>query len=287
MIISNSEVDTFLRCRKQHWYQYVLGLYPRKLSRPNHIGLLGHHILEVYYRYIKEGFSRVDAFHAGMNELIAAHAHVDSDVVALVSQRFMQYYEYYPTEDFDIVDVEGVYKTPLNDRITYGLTLDLLVKYHTGPWRGQYVVIDHKFKYNFLTADENSMHVQTYKYIWTLRKLGFPIKRALINQIRYREDIRDIDKLFSRIEMNPKTPEHIDNIMAEHLKVSEEIYTLKREPVAVSSLGASRRLNGNECKMCYFRLPCHLELIGKDPSGTLASMYSPSDPHTFYRQYGY
>lgn len=286
MLISNSEVDTKLRCNRLHYYQYALGLYPKKVSRANSIGNLGHHVLEYYYRAIMEGESREDAFHAGMAQIIEAPNHEDYEIVRLVSQRFLQYHERYQNERFKVRGVEGVFSIPLENGTTYPLTLDLLVEYVDGPLAGQYVVIDHKFKYDFFSTDELSMHVQTYKYIYALRKLGYPVKRSMLNQIRYREGIKDIDKLFKREILEP-TDIQLENIMREHMMVSSEIANVKQQPVSWYAQNAPRRFNPKDCGFCYFRIPCRQELLGKDASATLTDMYAPEDPSTFYRKYGY
>lgn len=286
LLISNSEVDSKLKCNRLHYYQYALGLYPKTLGRANRIGLLGHHVLEYYYRTIMEGGSREEAFQAGMDQVIASHEHEEIDVIQLVSNRFMQYCERYKNERFKVVGVEGVFSTPLDNGTTYPLTLDLLAFYEDGPWEGQYVVIDHKFKYDFFSPDELSMHVQTFKYIWTLRKLGYNIKRSMLNQIRYREGIKDVDKLFRREILEP-TDIQLENIMREHMAVSSEIVSCKQQPVSWYAQNAPRRFNAKDCSYCYFRIPCRQELLGKDASATLTNMYAPEDPNTFYRKYGY
>lgn len=287
MIISNSEGDTYLGCRRQHYYRYALGLYPKTLSRANHIGLLGHYVLEHYYRAIKDGASRDDAFHRALDALVEADGHEEDDIIALISKRFMQYHEYYAKDTFEIVGVESVHKVDMNDHITLGSTLDLLVKYVEGPWAGQFVVWDHKFKYNFLTADELSMHAQTFKYIWALRQQGYEIKHSVINQIRYRSDIKNVDKLFLRTELTPSDI-LVKNIMTEHLTVAEDIYDHKTKPVSWYASHAPRRLNGQmACGNCYFRVPCRQELLGVDVSRTFTTMYATSDPNTLYKPYGY
>lgn len=233
-----------------------------------------------------EGASRDDAFQAGMDQIVLAPEHEELDIVRLVSHRFMLYHERYRNERFKVVGVEGVFSTELDNGTTYPLTLDLLVYYDDGPWEGQYVVIDHKFKYDFFSPDELSMHVQTFKYIWTLRKLGYNIKRSILNQIRYRDNIKDVDKLFKREVLEP-TDIQLENIMHEHMAVSSEIESCKQQPVSWYAKHAPRRFNAKDCGFCYFRIPCRQELLGKDASATLANMYAPEDPNTFYRKYGY
>lgn len=288
MIISHSEVDTFLGCRRLHYYRYALGLFPKKVSRANNIGNFGHYVLEYYYKALKDGASSEDAYEAGMQAIMRAFGHEDPDIVELVSSLFSKYYQKYSheTELFEIVDVEGVHLVPVTDDITYGLTLDLLVRYIKGPLTGQYAVIDHKFKYNFFTADELSMHAQTFKYIWALQKKGYPIKRSILNQIRYREDVRDVTKLFRRVELVP-TSVQLDNIMAEHMQTAQTVHDAKTQPVAWYAQNAPRRLNSRDCQNCYFRVPCRQELLGVDASLTLATMYTPEESSSIYRQYGY
>lgn len=286
LIISHSEVDSFLRCKRSHYYGYALGIIPNKFSRPNNIGNLGHHILETYYRLRMTGETKKDAFHGGMAELKRAKGHEDIEVIDLVGERFIQYVGYYDDNDFRILDVEGVHTLKLNDHITYGMTLDLLVEYTSGPNKGNIVVVDHKFKYNFETTDSLSMHVQTLKYIWALRKLGYPVKGSMLNQIRYRIDVHDTYKLFKRQPV-PYTDVQLENIMQEHLYVAEEIYNTKTQPVSWYTYNAPRRLSPRECTGCYFRIPCRQELLGKDVSLTLTSMYSPERSDAYYRPYGY
>lgn len=232
------------------------------------------------------GASRDDAFQAGMDQIIASYDHEDIDIVRVVSNRFMLYHERYQKDSFRVVGVEGVFSVPLDNGTTYPLTVDLLVEYTSGPWAGQYVAIDHKFRYDFFTPDELSMHIQTYKYIWALRKLGYPIKRSILNQLRYRDGVKDPDKLLKREILEP-TETQLESIMSEHMAVSSEIETAKQQPVSWYGKHAHRRLNMRDCGHCYFRIPCRQELLGKDASATLANNYAPEDPSTFYRPYGY
>lgn len=233
-----------------------------------------------------EGASRDDAFQAGMDQIIESYKHEELDIVRVVSNRFMLYHERYQRDDFRVVAVEGVFSVPLDNGTTYPLTVDMLVTYDSGPWAGQYMVIDHKFRYDFFSPDELSMHVQTYKYIWALRKLGYPIKRSMLNQVRYRDGIKDQEKLLKREILEP-TDIQLENIMAEHMAVSTEIQANKNQPVAWYGKHAPRRFYARDCSGCYFRIPCRQELLGKDASATFATAYAPEDPSTFYRKYGY
>lgn len=286
MIISNSETDLFLGCQRAHYYKFGLGLSPKTMSRALHIGLLGHQILESFYIALKDGASRLEAISTAMDELNNAYEYETPDVVNVVSNCFIHYIRQYDDDSWRIIDVERVYRIPLTEEITFGFTIDLLIEYVKGPYRGQLVVVDHKFKYNFPTTDELSMHTQLYKYMWGLQRLGYPVTHGLMNVLRYREDIVDKNKLFGRYELRPQG-DQLKNIMGEHLAVAGDIYEVKSQPVAWYREHARRRLNGRDCAYCAFRVPCRQSLIGIDESRTLTSMFTPGGNQGPYKPYGY
>lgn len=257
------------------------------MSRALHIGLLGHSILETYYRSLMEGNSKEDAIESANVAIAEAFDYESPDVVSIISNRFLLYLRHWTDDDsWRIVDVEGVYRVPITDEITLGMTVDLLIEYTKGPFQGQMVVIDHKFKYNFPSPDELSMNVQLYKYIWGLQKLGYPVRFAIMNCLRYREDIVEQYKLFNRYELRPKG-DQLENIIREHLAVAEEIADVKRQPVSWYANHAPRRQNPRDCEKCYFRIPCRQALLGLDESRTLATLYTPDGRQGPYKPYGY
>ena len=149
------------------------------------------------------------------------------------------------------------------DDIDFGMTLDLLVEVTTGPLRGQVLVVDHKFCYNFFTNEEIEMNSQLPKYIVTLRELGFNVRKAVLNQIRYRGDIKDGNKLFRRSYVSP-SPTRLSAIMEEQLKVSELVLDRVRMPVSEYRRIARRSMSKRNCGMCSFRGPCSMELDGRE-----------------------
>lgn len=285
MTISNSEVDTFLRCEKLHYFSYVLKLHPKNVSQPNSIGNLGHHILERYYRLQMDGESRRNAFHGGLELLTDAYEHESPEVIDRVMDRFSKYDKFYQNDVFKVISVEGKYYTPLNDHNTFGMTLDLLVEYPVGPRKGL-VIIDHKFKYNFDNAEEISMHVQTKKYVWGLKQLGIPVKQAVLNQIRYRPDVKDPDKMFRRQDIKAGPIEE-KTIIEEHIRVSEKILERKEKSVEWQERNSDRRFYPKDCGTCYFRIPCRQDLIGVDPEPTFKAMFTTVQDDSYYKPYGY
>lgn len=283
MIISNSEIDTLGTCERLHYYKFGLGLQPKKNNYPIRVGVAGHRVLETYYRAGLTSNDRREWYLAAVNELAvlmsSCRTEEDSDIMNLVSRRFQQYVTHYPIDnkEWRIVDVEGQYQIPLSSDITYGMRLDLLVEVMTGPWRGQFIVVDHKFCYAFQTPEEIQMNAQLPKYILTLRYNGFKISRGILNQIRYRDDIKDETKIFRRAPMKPNEI-RMAAMMEEQLKSSIDVAKRLNMPVADYREQSRRHLSKFVCGFCQFQLPCSLELDGKDveASRVLAMDYKES-----------
>jgi hypothetical protein len=273
VIISNSEVETFQKCQRKHWYAYGLNLAPREKALPLRSGILGHSVLEKYYRAKRAELSHDECVQEGLSVLAAYMLHPDVEVYSIVLKRFLEYAEHYKHEPFRVLDVEGIYTMPLDNGIEYALTLDLLVEYISGQYKGQQVLIDHKWTSDFWSADAVDMLPQIPKYLHTLRRLGSTADFGIVNQIRYRKmkDGYDSDRIFRRSHVKP-TKERIANIVRIHEKVTHIIRQRKIFP-DLWEMEAVQTIYRQQCDNCFFRTPCQIELDGRDASRTFAAMF--------------
>lgn len=280
-IISNSEVDSFQRCPRAHYYGFGLALAPKEQSVPIKHGVIGHKALEAYYKAKKAELPHDECVMAGVKAIGEAPAS-SGDVLGMVMKRYLEYTDYYKDEPFRVLDVEGVYSVPMSDGITYALTLDLLMEHTSGSRKGEQVVMDTKWCYNFKTIDEVHMHPQIPKYIGALRMLGSTAKMGYYNMIRWRE-IKQYtpEQVFKRLPVEP-TQTRINNIMTiQHHIARNEILPRRQMPKARwHDDYATPALHEQNCKNCFFRHPCSQELDGTDPTLTLAVNYES-------RRYGY
>lgn len=273
MIMSNSEVEAFQKCQRKHWYGYGLNLSPREKNLPLRAGILGHSVLEKYYKAKRAELTHDECVHEGLSVLAAYMLHPDVEVYSIVLKRFLEYAEHYRHEPFRVIDVEGVYTMPLGNGIEYALTLDLLVEYTSGQYKGQQVLIDHKWTSDFWSENAVNMLPQIPKYIYTLRKLGSTADFGIVSQIRYRKmkDGYTPDKIFRRSIVKP-TPERIANIIRIHEKVTSIIRQRKIFP-DLWEMDAVQTIYRQQCDNCFFRTPCEIELDGRDASYTFQTMY--------------
>lgn len=232
-----------------------------------------------------DGESRRSALHGALDLLSDAYGYESPDVIDLVMDRLTLYDKFYANDDFKIISVEGKYYAPVSENNKFGMTLDLLVEFPTAPRKGL-MIIDHKFKYNFDNADEISMHVQTKKYKWGLNQLGIPVKGAILNQIRYRPDVKDPNKMFKRQDIISTQREEA-TIIEEHIRVSEEILTRKEKPVEWQERNSNRRFYPKDCGTCYFRIPCRQDMLGINAEPTLRAMFTTVQDDSYYKPYGY
>jgi len=266
IIISNSEVSTFLSCERKHYYGHGLGLAPKKLSDSLSRGIIGHEALAEYYEN--------DCNPDKMFRVVDTHAVQgtgDLDMLTGLRTLLAFYVEHYAEEDaklFDILEVEKAYYMDLGDEYSYGMRLDLLVQMKAGPYMGEKIIIDHKFLYNFMTADELSLNVQLPKYIGTLRNSGHDVKRGMLNQLRWRVTKANEHVAAERFRRDIVTPSAplIRNIMKEQVIASEKIADRKAMGVEQYGATALRSINSMTCKNCSFSNLCSTELNGEDAS---------------------
>lgn len=281
IVISNSEVEAYQRCHKAHWYAYGLKLTQRTQSMPLRCGILGHSVIEAYYRAKKADYTHTEAVEAGMDVMaeymMSDHDDAtDAEVMPIVTQRFLEYAQHYRSEPWRIVDVEGVYNIPLGGGVTYALTLDLLVEIIRGPYVGEQAIIDHKWTYDFWSPTAIQMAAQIPKYLWTLGKLGSTAKIGFLNQIRYRKMKDETpDKIFRRVLIDP-TQQRMDYIMSVQKKMAIEIANLKLLGKSHLLAEATPSYSKQICDKCNFVAPCNIETDGRDPTATLQAMFKPN-----------
>lgn len=279
-IISNSEVTAYNECARRHWYQYNHGLQPRSYGLALTRGIIGHEVLEAYYNMIMAGSSVDDAKHRSLGVLdefilnFSANNLTEYDKIMMLTQLrqlIEKYIDFYGQDgdDFNILAVEKVYTAPVDDDIAYGMKLDMLIEITSGVHRGEIVIMDHKFLYNFKSDEELSIDGQLPKYIRTVAgsREGIPVTRGIFNQLRYRElKNPDPEAIFRRTWVKP-TRQAKEQIWQEQVDASIEIVHNPRPP--------RRTLSPLVCKNCYFLQICRADLNG-EPTETIKKVdYKP------------
>lgn len=192
--VSHSEVEAFLTCRRRHWYGYVKRIRSRKPGIALAYGTAGHSVLAAFYETIlKAGKTRTAQFRAQKAALAAAEAKMDEVYAAgfrededkQANLRTMLFDIYFPNEPFvkegwliEAVEVEK--DLEVDDGLDFKFVIDLIV---TDP-QGKRVVVDHKFKGRFDSADTVTLLPQISKYIAALRADGLKVAYGMYNEVK-------------------------------------------------------------------------------------------------------
>ena len=205
MRISNSEIQTFKRCKRKWWFNYYLRLKPalEVYTGPSSIGNRVHSALEQYYNMLYYGETTENA----IGDSLGTH---DSDVSHVIAERGWQdgdpdlkkfeseaeltrlmlegYFEWLQEtgadEGLEVVSVERPVTWAIDDDIEIMGKLDVRVyRQHDGATLG----IDHKTTQS-LEVPVRTLHMneQELMYEWLLHKVtyGARVDGSLWNFLR-------------------------------------------------------------------------------------------------------
>lgn len=287
--ISNSEVATWLTCRRQYFYAFDMGIAPRaRFGNPSTkvstlaVGTLGHETLAIYYDSIKMGMTLEEAKQGARNHLtllMMNPKHYSVEIVSRCAQILERYWSFYAEDDlkkYEILDVEKEYDIPLTDEFSYVFRFDLLLKERGTPKIG---LTDHKFKYDFFSDEAISLSGQLPKYIGALRFNGIDPSFVFINQIRAKPPAQGWGPkdFFKR---SPVTPSNfkVTTAITEQIVASQEIAEWREQPLEVKKRTALRSMDSfpNPCGRCAYNLLCRMEYDGGNINLIVKTEFGPN-----------
>lgn len=287
MLLSNSEVNTFQTCERQHYYAFREALKPKQgHSKSLTRGIVGHEALEFYYKAKQQGYSR-DVCREQIRRILA-NSEVDYPAYAKEIEQLYtvlsRYVDFYWDEPWKILEVESLHSTPLDNSTEYGLRLDLLVEVTAGRDKGQIIIVDHKFVYDFFSDREKQMNTQLVKYIRTLRNNGIPARKGILNQIRYRQMKSTDPNMMFRRDTIVTTDKESERFMEEFKKVATDIGWLTGMDKTMHKELSRMHIDKQTCGSCAFQPLCKLYLQGLEEQPTKDMLYTHNDYVDQYRK---
>jgi hypothetical protein len=285
--VSHSEVDSYLLCRRKHYYGYGLSLERISTSHSLATGTAGHRVLEKFYRTLLSAgdtaTKQLEAWDAGFlaaqqeYDTIVKEGYEDANNRAELSEMlFNDDWGYFANEfmvrnGWAIMAVEAEFSLTYDTELqsTYPFVVDLIVQ---DP-EGRYVVIDHKFVYDLYTPSQTDLQPQIPKYIGALRAMNHEVAYGAYNMVRTRKlKTPDASSMNYFMILKPNT-ERVLNTFMEQLGVAAEIQALKELPIEEQGKRAYRTANKMVCQSCSFRDICSTELIGGNTQLMLKTEY--------------
>ena len=286
--VSHSEVESYLLCRRKHYYGYVMSLQTRSVSTALAMGTAGHAILEASYGYLlTQGESNAEqlaAFDDGLivaervyQEIVADGYEDDDKRADLHDMLFNWYFKNEPlvTEGWEIMAVEEEFvleydNSDPDNPLQYPFKIDVIAR---DP-NGKVVVVDHKFTYDFLTYEGTELQPQIPKYIGALRALNHKVDYGAYNQIKTRRIVGTkskafpdgkgptLDQALNFMAIKP-SPTRVKRVFLEQIGVANEIQyrkaTLSDEDQDITSYRVANKM---VCQTCNFKDLCVSQLIG-------------------------
>jgi hypothetical protein len=285
--VSHSEVDSYLLCRRKHYYGYGLSLERINTSNSLATGTAGHRVLEAFYAHLlslsdtaqgqKENFQLAYERAQTVYSQIIDEGYEDANNRAILyDMLFHPEWGYFANEfmvqnGWRILAVEAefnlIYDTETDSK--YPFVVDLLVQ---DP-EGRYVVIDHKFVYDFYTPEQTDLQPQIPKYIGALRAMNYEVVYGAYNMVRTRKLKTPTPESMTYFMILKPNTDRVLNTFMEQLGVAAEIQAIKELPLEDRNKRAYRTANKMVCQSCSFRDICSTELIGGNTELMLKTEY--------------
>lgn len=269
--VSHSEVDTFLRCNRQHYYGYGLGIESKRTSDSLQRGTLGHLALEYFFKCLMDGGTFEEAQTAAM-AVLTKTMQADPIVAPPVFQvidTLQYFYQAYPFHGWTVLGVEQEYMLSIWDGLDFPVVIDLVIQ---DMW-GKIWVIDHKIMYDFMSYEDSELQSQLPKYVAAMRASGHTVDKAGYNILRYRKMKENTPETRHKFVELRLTDHRVITTFREQAISARRIQEYKRMPLADWSASAVRIQNKLVCNHCPFRTLCIAELNDYQPQLVLDSDY--------------
>ena len=262
--VSHSEVDSYLLCRRKHYYGYTKSLQRVQESAALAMGSAGHKILEVFYTAIVRGDSFDQALEEAKTEAdeLRQQVSIPANRANIFDTLFDIYFPNEPLvkEGWTILAVEKQFNLEYDPdtQAQYPFVVDVIAK---SP-EGKTVVIDHKFVYDFYNYEASIMQPQIPKYIGALRALNYKVDYGAYNMIRTRKlKESTAEGMIAWLDVKPE-PARVMQVFKEQIAVASEIQKIKQLDEASQDANAYRVANKMVCQSCSFLDICRTELSG-------------------------
>lgn len=263
--ISNSEVTTFLSCRRMYVFAFGegYGLEPKVMSVPLFRGNVGHEAFQRYAEARCSGDSHEKSLQAGQDvfpQAMRANPNLMDTVMEtkFLWDRYMAFHKGWP--EWRLHEPEQKFDLKLTDDFKITIRYDAKVEEIKS---GRILMGDYKFTYDFWTPEEHELNGQMPKYIAVMQANGLRIDGGFLEEIRTRNIKDDPKKMWRRTHYYPTAAKKM-NMLKQHIAASFEITEFRALPKEEQMFRAIPLLSKHgACKFCNFKDLCNSMNEGK------------------------
>jgi hypothetical protein len=280
MLISQSEVDSYLGCERKHFYAFGepttegRGIEPLSFGMSLNKGLLGHTVLETYYKALMEDYSHKAAAERAITVLFEK-AQEGVEYATELIPLMVTYFDIYE-DDRKVwipLAIEQEFRLELGDSgLVFPFKVDGIFKHVPS---GRMILWDHKFLWNYYMPNSVKIMPQMPKYIYALQQLGFPVVDGMYNMISTRNNSTEpVRRVNCNIESQPTK---MRQFMREQIMTMKQIQSKKEMDPEEWRNSVVRTASAFNCKNCQFLSLCTEDLEGAPGRAlTIANFYKPN-----------
>lgn len=263
--VSNSEVTTFLSCKRQYKYAFLWELEPLKTGDPLARGSVFHLGMELYWTARLEGKSHEESMAFATQAFAVCPEGYTLEMVMQAQflwVRYMNHHNGFP--DIEPLGTERKLILPITSTLNISIKYDF---YYRQKSTGKCYILDYKLAYEFWKQDDHDLNGQMPKYVAVLQANGFQVDGGKLEEIRTRElgkeKASDPKNLWRTTDYSPSFAKK-RAVLAQHIAASMEIEKFRATPVEELPMVALPVLNKHGvCKFCNFKDLCNSENEGK------------------------
>lgn len=257
-MVSYTAVSTFMSCPREFYYRFILNLTPKKQSEAITNGVVGHSMMEKYYKGIRDGVDPETA-RQSMQTVLSSNMTVG---LATVWAMVDNYVRDMPLEG-EVKFVEDTMVVPISHDLEVAFTVDFGWIYNN-KW---IELDDYKFIGRKWSNNKELRYTQLDLYNIMLRLLGYPVKQGNLRFFNL-----ETRKIYKKVYDSSYTK--LNRVYDEFVKAALKVKEFLDLPIEEQEEQAIRTLNYNLCHYCHFVYVCDLELEGKDASNTMKLEYT-------------
>lgn len=271
--VSNSEVTTFLSCRRMYKYAHVMNITPKKTKTPLYRGTMDHNAFQRYIEARLEGKAHEESLRAGRSIFVESlkldPGRIDEILYnQMLWDRYMEFHKGWP--QWRLMSTEQRFELPLTDTLKMVIRYDVMVH---DLKQDKILIGDWKFHYRFNSPIFHSLNGQMPKYIKTMQLNGIEVHGGFLEEVRTEKLSNkpgaagsDVKNLWRRTLYFPSQAK-MNNMLRQHIATALEIERFRALPKEDMEASAIPVLNKyGPCGYCDFAELCNTENDGGDIS---------------------
>lgn len=279
--VSNSEVTTWLSCRRLYKYQHVMELMPKTVKPALYRGTMDHEAFQLYVEARVEGSSHEAAMKAGMSVFLKAMKLEPKRLDEILYnqflwKRYMDFHNGWP--DWELIDAEQRHEIQFTETLKMVIRYDVKVRDRK---QDKVLIGDWKFHYRFNRPIDHSLNGQMPKYIRLLQANGEDVQGGFLEEVRTEKLSdkpgavgSDVKNLWRRTYYFPSRAK-MNNMLRQHITAAMEIEEFRALPERERNAKALPVLNKyGPCGYCDFAELCNSENDGADISHMVATDFT-------------